>query len=73
VGKLAVGDPRLAAATLYTTLEPCTERKSLPRTCTQLVLAAGVRRVVYAYREPSLFVAQCRAWRCSSSTGCPLC
>jgi diaminohydroxyphosphoribosylaminopyrimidine deaminase/5-amino-6-(5-phosphoribosylamino)uracil reductase len=56
LGKLPVHNPRLAAATL----EPCTERKSRLRTRTQLVLAAGVRRVVYAYREPSLLVAQCR-------------
>ncbi|MFC0546197.1 hypothetical protein [Kutzneria chonburiensis] len=33
---------------------------SRPTTCTQLVLAAGLRRVVYAYREPTLFVANCQ-------------
>lgn len=61
-------DPWVADATLYTTLEPCTERQSRPTTCTQLVLAAGLRRVVYAYREPALFVANSRAWRCSPRT-----
>jgi len=53
-------DPRLARATIYSTLEPCSQRKSRPRTCTQLILAAGIPRVVTAWREPSLFVADCQ-------------
>ena len=60
VGKLAAGDPRLAGATIYSTLEPCSERKSRPRTCTQLIIASGIRRVVIAWREPGLFVADCQ-------------
>jgi diaminohydroxyphosphoribosylaminopyrimidine deaminase/5-amino-6-(5-phosphoribosylamino)uracil reductase len=52
-------DPRLATATLYSTLEPCSERRSGPP-CTGLVLAAGIRRVVIAWREPELFVADCQ-------------
>jgi pyrimidine deaminase RibD-like protein len=51
------GDPRLAGATIYSTLEPCAQRKSRPRTCTELIIAAGLRRVVLAWREPALFVA----------------
>ncbi|MBN1171493.1 MAG: dCMP deaminase [Micromonosporaceae bacterium] len=50
----------LAKATLYSTLEPCSQRKSGPRTCTQLILEAGIGRVVIAWREPSLFVADCQ-------------
>ena len=42
--------------TVYSSLEPCSVRASRPRTCTQLILAAGVARVVFAWREPSLFV-----------------
>jgi diaminohydroxyphosphoribosylaminopyrimidine deaminase/5-amino-6-(5-phosphoribosylamino)uracil reductase len=42
-------------ATLYTSLEPCTTRRSRPATCTDLILAAGIRRVVLALREPLLF------------------
>lgn len=42
--------------TVYSSLEPCSVRASRPRTCTQLILAAGVERVVFAWREPSLFV-----------------
>src|SRR5215469_1199759 len=57
LGKLADGDPRLAGATIYSTLEPCSQRKSRPHTCTQLIIASGIRRVVIAWREPGLFVA----------------
>jgi diaminohydroxyphosphoribosylaminopyrimidine deaminase/5-amino-6-(5-phosphoribosylamino)uracil reductase len=60
LGKLAAGDPRLAGATIYSTLEPCSVRKSRPRTCTELIIAAGLRRVVIAWREPELFVADCQ-------------
>ncbi|MFI6681744.1 deaminase [Kribbella sp. NPDC050470] len=54
--KIAPDDPRLRAATIYTSLEPCSQRASRPQTCTQLILAAGIPRVVLAWREPSIFV-----------------
>jgi pyrimidine deaminase RibD-like protein len=57
LAKLTPGDPRLGAATLYSTLEPCSLRASRPQSCTELILAAGIRRVVIAWREPALFVA----------------
>lgn len=60
LGKLSPGDPRLAGATIYSTLEPCSQRKSRPVTCTRLIIAAGLRRVVIAWREPALFVADCQ-------------
>jgi diaminohydroxyphosphoribosylaminopyrimidine deaminase/5-amino-6-(5-phosphoribosylamino)uracil reductase len=77
LGKLACDGGKSAAllsrATLYSTLEPCSRRKSRPCSCTQLILAtrsavdteragddAGIRRVVVAWREPSLFVADCQ-------------
>jgi diaminohydroxyphosphoribosylaminopyrimidine deaminase/5-amino-6-(5-phosphoribosylamino)uracil reductase len=60
LGTLAPDDRRLATATLYSTLEPCTERRSGPQPCTDLVLASGIPRVVIAWREPSLFVADCQ-------------
>jgi diaminohydroxyphosphoribosylaminopyrimidine deaminase/5-amino-6-(5-phosphoribosylamino)uracil reductase len=46
----------LSRATVYSSLEPCTARKSRPGTCADLILAAGVRRVVIALREPLIFV-----------------
>jgi diaminohydroxyphosphoribosylaminopyrimidine deaminase/5-amino-6-(5-phosphoribosylamino)uracil reductase len=42
--------------TVYSSLEPCSARASRPRTCTELILAAGVGRVVFAWREPAVFV-----------------
>lgn len=50
----------LSGATLYTTLEPCTTRRSRPDPCCTLVLRAGIGRVVLALREPALF-ADCDA------------
>ncbi len=53
----AAGDPRLGSATLYSSLEPCSKRTSRPdATCTSLILAAGLPRVVIAWREPDIFV-----------------
>lgn len=56
LAKLAPDDPRLPGATIYSSLEPCGQRKSRPRTCTELILAAGIPRVVFAMREPPIFV-----------------
>lgn len=52
----AAGDSRLRGATIYSSLEPCGRRRSRPRTCADLIAAAGVPRVVFALREPSVFV-----------------
>jgi diaminohydroxyphosphoribosylaminopyrimidine deaminase / 5-amino-6-(5-phosphoribosylamino)uracil reductase len=60
LAKLPANDARLQGATIYSTLEPCSQRKSRPLTCTQLILASSISRVVTAWREPSLFVADCR-------------
>jgi pyrimidine deaminase RibD-like protein len=60
LGKVSPGEPRLAGATIYSTLEPCSQRKSRSQTCTELIIAAGVRRVVLAWREPALFVDDCQ-------------
>ncbi len=48
-------DPRLRHATLYSSLVPCGARASRPVTCVQHILAAGIPRVVFAWREPRLF------------------
>ncbi|WP_306358874.1 MULTISPECIES: deaminase [unclassified Nocardia] len=58
--KLADDDPRLRTATIYSTLEPCSERATKTRQpCTDRILRAGIPTVVIAWREPSLFVADC--------------
>ncbi len=46
----------LAGATIYSSLEPCLRRASRPRSCAELIVGAGLRRVVLAWREPPLFV-----------------
>jgi pyrimidine deaminase RibD-like protein len=46
----------LAGATIYCSLEPCLRRASRPVPCAELILAAGLRRVVLAWLEPPLFV-----------------
>ncbi|MFF0013025.1 dihydrofolate reductase family protein [Streptomyces sp. NPDC005374] len=56
LAKIARADPRLATATVYTSLEPCTHRASRPAPCARLILDAGVSRVVTAWREPDTFV-----------------
>ena len=45
-------DPRLASATLYSSLEPCRFRASRPVPCAELIIRAGLRRVVVAWLEP---------------------
>jgi diaminohydroxyphosphoribosylaminopyrimidine deaminase / 5-amino-6-(5-phosphoribosylamino)uracil reductase len=51
------GRSRLRTATMFSTLEPCSKRASRPHaTCTGLIIAAGIPRVVIAWREPDLFV-----------------
>jgi diaminohydroxyphosphoribosylaminopyrimidine deaminase/5-amino-6-(5-phosphoribosylamino)uracil reductase len=53
---LLPGHPALAGATMYTSLEPCRTRLSRPRSCSELIVAAGIKRVVLAWIEPPLFV-----------------
>ena len=69
LGKLSPGEPRLAGATIYSTLEPCSQRKSRPRTCTELIIAAALRLVVIAWREPPLFVADGQGYELLSRAG----
>ncbi|MFE5210252.1 dihydrofolate reductase family protein [Streptomyces sp. NPDC056600] len=57
LAKIAPDDPRLPGATVYSSLEPCARRASRPAPCARLILDAGVRRVVTAWREPDTFVA----------------
>ncbi|GAB2866420.1 hypothetical protein GCM10022221_78660 [Actinocorallia aurea] len=54
LGKVSGMD--LAGATVYSSLEPCARRLSRPRSCARLIVERGIRRVVFAWREPVLFV-----------------
>lgn len=46
----------LRGAIIYSSMEPCSVRKSKPSSCTQLILENGFSRVVFALYEPSCFV-----------------
>ncbi|UZK58323.1 dCMP deaminase [Streptomyces drozdowiczii] len=59
LAQLPQGDPRLAGATIYSTLEPCSQRSASRTPCAYRILEAGIPRVVIAWREPSLFVDDC--------------
>lgn len=69
LAKLPPHDPRLRTATLYSSLEPCGERASRPRTCTELIIAAGIPRVVLAWHEPDLFVTDCQGTALLTTAG----
>jgi diaminohydroxyphosphoribosylaminopyrimidine deaminase/5-amino-6-(5-phosphoribosylamino)uracil reductase len=43
-------------AIIYSSLEPCLRRLSRSRSCCELIVAAGITRVVLAWREPPVFV-----------------
>ncbi|MGF1664395.1 MAG: dCMP deaminase [Kineosporiaceae bacterium] len=55
LARRAVTEPASGPLTLYSSLEPCTYRRSRPVACADLVLATGISRVVIAAREPDLF------------------
>ncbi len=51
VEALTAAGPRAKGATAYVTLEPCCHHGKTPP-CTQALIAAGIRRVVCAQRDP---------------------
>ena len=55
LAKIDPADPRLAGATLYSSLEPCRVRASRPTPCAELIITTGLRRVVIAWLEPPVF------------------
>lgn len=44
-------------ATLYVTLEPCCHREKKTPPCTDLIIERGIKKVIYAFRDPNPFVA----------------
>lgn len=58
----------LSGASVYTSMEPCSTRKSKPVSCAELIISNGFRRVVYAYAEPDCFV-QCEGTRLLREAG----
>jgi 5-amino-6-(5-phosphoribosylamino)uracil reductase len=56
LGKLATLPGAPPALSIYSSLEPCSSRASRPVSCTEHILASPVQRVVFAWREPDVFV-----------------
>jgi len=54
---LARAADRARGAVAYVTLEPCAERSSGGASCSELLVRAGVARVVVACADPSVFAA----------------
>lgn len=52
---LQAAGPAAAGATAYVTLEPCAQRSAGGRSCSELLVAAGVARVVVAASDSSAF------------------
>jgi pyrimidine deaminase RibD-like protein len=53
---LARAGARAAGATLFSSLEPCAARSAGRVPCAELIVAASIGRVVFAWREPPIFV-----------------
>ncbi|MBQ4279114.1 MAG: hypothetical protein IJC16_04075 [Rikenellaceae bacterium] len=59
IAKAVAAGADLSGATIYSSLEPCSTRRSKPRSCSRLILDHGFGRVVFAMYEPVHFV-DCR-------------
>ena len=46
----------LAGGSIYSSMEPCSTRRSKSMSCTQLIIREGFARVIYALKEPPCFV-----------------
>jgi diaminohydroxyphosphoribosylaminopyrimidine deaminase/5-amino-6-(5-phosphoribosylamino)uracil reductase len=56
IKKAMEGDLDLSGATIYSSLEPCSPRLSGKTCCTDLIIYAGIKRVVFSLFEPATFV-----------------
>lgn len=59
VRKALAAGAELRGATIYSTMEPCSTRKSEPESCSELILRHGFGRAVFVVYEPDCFVC-CR-------------
>ncbi len=56
LNKASTSHVDLAGGTLYSSLEPCGRRLSGRKSCADKIIEAGITRVVFAMREPPVFV-----------------
>lgn len=47
---------RVVGGTLYSSLVPCGKRLSRSQSCADLIIRAGIKKVVFALQEPPVFV-----------------
>lgn len=57
VAKALAAGADLRGATIYSSMEPCSQRSSEPESCSALIIRHGFARVVFALYEPDCFVA----------------
>ena len=46
----------LTGCAIYSSMEPCSKRASASKSCSERIIDAKFKKVVYAYREPAIFV-----------------
>lgn len=56
IGKALAAGADLRGASIYCSMEPCSQRNSEPESCSELILRMGFARVVFALYEPDRFV-----------------
>lgn len=59
ITKAATAGAEMRGATIYSSMEPCSQRNSEPESCSELIIRQGFARVIFALYEPSHFVC-CR-------------
>lgn len=59
IAKALAAGAELRGAAIYSSMEPCSTRKSEPHSCSELILRYGFARVIFACYEPDRFVT-CR-------------
>ena len=72
VAKAVTAGADLSAATIYTSMEPCSKRASKPVSCSEIIINCKMAKVVYAYAEPDHFV-KCDATRRLVAAGIEVC
>ena len=56
IAKALAAGKSLTGATLYSSMEPCSQRVSGRQSCCQRIIDCGISRVVYCLDEPPIFV-----------------
>lgn len=46
----------LEGATIYSSMEPCSSRRSKPKSCSRIIIDQRIKKVVFAAKEPAGFV-----------------